>query len=140
MLGSQRVIDADALFVRQVRAPVGRLRLPRQIGDELVLGVEQFLLVDDVVAVEDGAALVAVRSMATHSGTLARIRVRATAPAIVEKAGRHAGRLTGVAPLQVLSVASRFTRGAVQRSRDTSEGTSSAPCARLAQPPANRRA
>ena len=35
-----------------------RLRLLRQIGDELVPGVEQFLLVDDVVAVEDGAALV----------------------------------------------------------------------------------
>ena len=31
----------------------------RQIGDELVAGVEQFLLVDNVVAVEDGAALVA---------------------------------------------------------------------------------
>ena len=43
-------------------------------------------------------------------------------------------------PLQVLSVASRFTRGAVQRSRDTSEGTSSAPRTRLAQPPANLRA
>ena len=54
-----RVIDADARFVRQVRAPAGRLRLPRQIGDELVPGVEQFPLVDDVVAVEDGAALVA---------------------------------------------------------------------------------
>ena len=35
---------------------VGRLRLPRQIGDALG-GVEQFLLVDDVVAVDDGAAL-----------------------------------------------------------------------------------
>ena len=35
-----------------------RLRLLRQIGDELVPGVEQFLLVDNVVAVEDGAALV----------------------------------------------------------------------------------
>ena len=54
-----RVIDADARFVRQVRAPAGRLRLPRQIGDELLPGVEQFPLVDDVVAVEDGAALVA---------------------------------------------------------------------------------
>ena len=42
----------------RVRAPAGRLRLPGQIGDELVPGVEQFLLVDDVVAVEDGAALV----------------------------------------------------------------------------------
>ena len=37
--------------------------------------------------------------MATRSGTLARIRVRAAAPAaIVEEAGRHAGRLTGGAP------------------------------------------
>ena len=35
-----------------------RLRLLRQIGDQLVPGVEQFLLVNDVVAVEDGAALV----------------------------------------------------------------------------------
>ena len=57
-----RVIDADARFVRQVRAPKGRLRLPRQIGDELLPGVEQFPLVDDVVAVEDGAALVAERA------------------------------------------------------------------------------
>ena len=39
-----------------------------------------------------------VRSMATRAGTLARIRVRAAAPAIVEVAGRHAGRLTGGAP------------------------------------------
>ena len=43
----------------RVRAPAGRLRLLRQIRNELVPGVEQFLLVDDVVAVEDGAALVA---------------------------------------------------------------------------------
>ena len=42
----------------RVRAPAGRLRLLRQIGDELVPGVEQVLLVDDVVAVEDGADLV----------------------------------------------------------------------------------
>ena len=35
-----------------------RLRRLRQIGDELVSGVEEFLLVDDVVAVEGGAALV----------------------------------------------------------------------------------
>ena len=39
------------------------------------------------------------RSMATRSGTLARIKVRAAAPAaIVEEAGRHAGRLAGGAP------------------------------------------
>ena len=49
---------------RGCAGPVGplagwhRLRLLRQIGDELVPGVEQFLLVDNVVAVEDGAALV----------------------------------------------------------------------------------
>ena len=35
------------------------VRLLRQIGDALVVGVEPFLFVDEVVAVEDGAALVA---------------------------------------------------------------------------------
>ena len=40
----------------RVRVPAGRLRLLRQIRDELVPGVEQFLLVDDVVAVAGGAA------------------------------------------------------------------------------------
>ena len=40
------------------RAGWPRLRLLRQIGDQLVPGVEQFLLVNNVVAVEDGAALV----------------------------------------------------------------------------------
>ena len=42
------------------RPPPGwrRLRLRRQRGDELVPGVEQVLLVDDVVAVEGGAARV----------------------------------------------------------------------------------
>ena len=43
----------------RVRAPAGRPCLLRQILDELVPGVEQFLFVDDVVAVEDGAGLVA---------------------------------------------------------------------------------
>ena len=45
----------------RVRAPAGCLRLCVlfQIGDELIPGLEQFLLVDDVVAVEDGAGLVA---------------------------------------------------------------------------------
>ena len=43
----------------RVRAPAGRLRVLRQIGDQLVPGLEQFLFVDDVVPVEDGAALVA---------------------------------------------------------------------------------
>ena len=43
----------------RVGPPTGwhRLRLLRQIRDQLVPGVEQFLLVDNVVAVEDGAAL-----------------------------------------------------------------------------------
>ena len=58
MVGA-RVIDADARVVRPGRAPAGRLRLPRQRGDELILGLEPFLLVDDGVAVEDGAARVA---------------------------------------------------------------------------------
>ena len=39
--------------------PQGTCACPRPIGDELVPGVERFPLVDDVVAVEDGAALVA---------------------------------------------------------------------------------
>ena len=43
-----------------------RLCVLRQIGDQLVAGLEQFLFVDDVVAVEDGAGLVA--------GQLAAIR------------------------------------------------------------------
>ena len=62
--------------VGRVGPPPGWHRL-RQIGDQLVPGVEQFLLVDDVVAIEDGAALVPLRSMATRSGTFARIRLRA---------------------------------------------------------------
>ena len=36
-----------------------RLCVLLQIGDKLVAGLEQFLFVDDVVAVEDGAGLVA---------------------------------------------------------------------------------
>ena len=35
----------------RVGVPAGRLRLLRQIGDELIPGVEQFLLVDDVLTV-----------------------------------------------------------------------------------------
>ena len=42
-------------------APALRLRIGRRLSVE-VKGVEQFLLVDDVVAVEDGAALVPVRA------------------------------------------------------------------------------
>ena len=39
-----------------------RLCVLRQIGDQLVAGLEQFLFVDDVVAVEDGAVLVSTRA------------------------------------------------------------------------------
>ena len=53
----------------RVRAPAGRrLCVLRQIGDELVAGVEQFLLVDDVVAVDDGAARVAGQAHGTPFG------------------------------------------------------------------------
>ena len=53
-----------------------RWRLLHQIGDELGLRPRVVLLVNNVVAVED-AALCPVRSMATRSGTFARIRLRA---------------------------------------------------------------
>ena len=76
-----------------------RLRLLREIGDELVPGVEQFLLVDNVVAVEDGAAFVPGQE---HGDPLWDVRADQVAgggaPAIVEEAGRHAGRLAGRAP------------------------------------------
>ena len=76
-----------------------RLRLLRQIGDQLVSGVEQFLLVDNVVAVEDGAALVPGQE---HGDALGDVRAdevaRGSAAAVVKEAGRHPGRLTGGAP------------------------------------------
>ena len=76
-----------------------RLRLLRQIGDELVSGVEQFLLVDDVIAVEDGAALVPCQE---HGDPLGNVRADQVAgggaPAIVEEAGWHPGCLAGGAP------------------------------------------
>ena len=76
-----------------------RLRLLRQIGDQLVPGVEQFLLVDDVVAVEDGAALVPSQE---HGDPLGDVRADQVAgggaATIVEEAGRYAGRLAGGAP------------------------------------------
>ena len=76
-----------------------RLRLLREIGDELVPGVEQFLLVDDIVAVEDGAALVPGQE---HGDPLGDVRADQVAgggaPAIVEEEGRHVGRLAGGAP------------------------------------------
>ena len=76
-----------------------RLRLSCQIGDELVPGREEFLLVDDVVAVEDGAALVPGQE---HGDALGDARADQVAggrtPAIVEEAGRHPGGLAGGAP------------------------------------------
>ena len=84
--------------VRGVAGPAGwgrwhRLRLLRQIGDQLVPGVEQFLLVDDVVAVEDGAALVAGQEHGDAFGDVRADQVASGGAAtIVEEAGRHAGR------------------------------------------------
>ncbi len=76
-----------------------RLRLLRQIGDQLVPGVEQFLLVDDVIAVEDGAALVPGQE---HGDALGDVRADQVAgggtPTIVEEASRHPSGLAGGAP------------------------------------------
>ncbi len=75
------------------------LHLLRQIGDELVPGVERFLLVDDVVAVEDGAALVAGQEHGDPLWDAGADQVAGDgAAAIVEEAGRHHGRLTRGAP------------------------------------------
>ena len=84
-----------------VGPPTGwhRLRLLREILDELVPGVEQFLLMNNVVAVEDGPALVPGQE---HGDPLGDVRAdqvaRGGAPAIVEEAGRYLGRLAGGAP------------------------------------------
>ena len=76
-----------------------RLRLLRQILDELVPGVEQFLLVDDVIAVEDGAALVPGQEHGDPFGDIRADQVAGGgAPAIVEEAGRHPSGLAGGAP------------------------------------------
>ena len=76
-----------------------RLCVLRQIGDQLVPGLEQFLLVDDVVTVEDGAALVAGQEHGDPLGDAGADQVASGgAAAIVEEAGRHPGRLTGSAP------------------------------------------
>ena len=85
----------------RVGSPATRRRLGvlRQIGDELVAGLEQFLLVDDVVAVEDGAGLVAGQEHGDALGDAGADQVAGGgAAAIVEEAGRYAGRLTGGAP------------------------------------------
>ena len=85
----------------RVGPPTGwhRLRLLREILDQLVPGVEQFLLVNDVVAVEDGAALVPGQE---HGDPLGDIRADQVAgggaPTIVEEAGRHPSGLAGGAP------------------------------------------
>ena len=82
-----------------MRAPAGRLRLLCQIGDELVASVEQFLLVDDVVAVEAGAGLVAGQEHGDALGDTGADQVAGGgAAAIVEEAGRYASRLRGGAP------------------------------------------
>ena len=76
-----------------------RLRLLRQVLDELVPGVEQFLLVDDVIAVEDGAALVPGQEHGDPFGDIRADQVAGGgAPAIVEEAGRHPSGLAGGAP------------------------------------------
>ena len=76
-----------------------RLRLLRQIGDQLIPGLEQFLLVNDVVAVEDRPALVPGQE---HGNPLGNVRADQVAgggaAAVVEEAGRHPGGLTGRAP------------------------------------------
>ena len=76
-----------------------RLCVLRQIGDQLVPGLEQFLFVDDVVAVEDGAGLVAGQEHGDALGDTGADQVAGGgAAAIVEEAGRHASRLAGGAP------------------------------------------
>ena len=76
-----------------------RLCVVRQIGDQLVPGLKQFLLVNDVVAVEDGAALVPGQE---HGDPLGDVRADQVAgggaATIVEEASRHPGRLAGGAP------------------------------------------
>ena len=76
-----------------------RLCVLRQRGDQRVAGLEQFLFVDDVVAVEDGAGLVAGQEHGDALGDAGADQVAGGgAAAIVEEAGRYAGRLTGGAP------------------------------------------
>ena len=75
------------------------LRLLRQIGDQLVSGVEQFLLINNVVTVEDGAALVPGQEHGDPFGDIRADQVAGGgAPAIVEEAGRHPSGLAGGAP------------------------------------------
>ena len=85
----------------RVEPPTGwhRLRLLREIGDELVPGVEQFLLMNNVVAVKDGAALVPGQKHGDPFGDAGADQVTGgRTPAIVEEAGRHPGGLARGAP------------------------------------------
>ena len=67
-----------------------RWRLLRQIGDELVSGLEQFLLVNNVVAVENGAALVSGQEHGNPLGDAGADQVAGGGAAtVVEEAGRH---------------------------------------------------
>ena len=69
------------------------------IGGQLIPGREQFLLVDDVVAVEDGAGLVPGEEHGDAFGDAGADQVaRGGAPAVVEEAGRHPGGRAGGAP------------------------------------------
>ena len=61
IIGNYEVALSSFGMQSRSRARVQAGRLLRQTRDELVPGVEEFLLVDDVVPVEDGAALVAAR-------------------------------------------------------------------------------
>ena len=92
-----------------------RLRLLRQILDELVPGVEQFLLMNNVVAVEDGAALVPGQE---HGDALGDVRADQVAgggtPTIVEEASRHPSGLAGGAPRRA-PAADRDLRTAEQK-------------------------
>ena len=92
----------------RVGAPAWRLRLCvlLQVGDQLVAGLEQFLFVDDVVAVEDGAGLVAGQKHGEALGDTGADQVAGGgAAAIVKEAGRYASRLTGGAPRRAPAVA-----------------------------------
>ena len=64
----------------------------------VVSGVEQFLLVDDVVAVEDGPALVPGQEHGDPLGDVRADEVAGGAATIVEEAGRHPSGLAGGAP------------------------------------------
>ena len=109
----------------RVGPPATRCRLCVlfQIGDELVAGLEQFLFVDDVVAVEDGAGLVAGQEHGDALGDTGADQVAGGgAAAIMKEAGRHPGRLAGGAPRRApaadgdaVAVEDERTRGVAAR-------------------------